>query len=266
MSNQQSGFGTIILPSGEAAKLRKKLRDFQILEQEKSFVYAQKLLDTMTPEEKKEINPNRTLFRLNAHVSDMQWNAARMVEKHIANRGVNSKVLKKSDLPKIEAARKVFYGEDSIRIEFENDGKSVYVDYDGNRALDNMLSRQNSLWDICKDHFSKMKWTRGTGGIIEGEDEYAGDGNVMGFGPLGASQDPSITYPYLDSSGVRVDPEKFRNPVDYEKLYRNLPPGVSVPMGGSVGHVGGGRCGHPLPRGGYCGRPFGHRDGIHRKK
>ena len=59
------------------------------------------------------------------------------------------------------------------------------------------------------DRLKTLKWTRNTGGVIMGNNEYAseegiGDSCHAAYGPIGAATEPSHCQKYTDSKGNRV--------------------------------------------------------------
>lgn len=79
-----------------------------------------------------------------------------------------------------------------------------------NRAVED--ARSTPLFAAFQMALGQVRWTRGTGGVIYGTDEYHEDANKFGgqggyvtgaYGPVGAEEEPSRFEPFTDSAGVR---------------------------------------------------------------
>ena len=82
-----------------------------------------------------------------------------------------------------------------------------------NHAVDS--ARSSLLARVFFARLDKVRWTRGTGGVLVGNDEYNQGSSALGYGAnyategwgyVGAERAPACTKPFVNSKGVRVAP------------------------------------------------------------
>jgi len=113
----------------------------------------------------------------------------------------------------------VFQLPSGATIAFDRDTSSVsWSTGENNHQVER--AHDDPLAQVLFAELGKVRWTRGTGGVLSGNDEYnqgsreAGLGGnyvTTGFGPIGAA-DPqawSRTDDYTDSTGKRVTRDRF---------------------------------------------------------
>jgi hypothetical protein len=108
-------------------------------------------------------------------------------------------------------------GEGAITFDRENQTVKWYVQ---DEKLGYEKARKSSAGSALFDALPRVKWTRGTGGCITGNDDGNGDDHsdggganyVMdGFGPIGAVEAPGQTEPYVMADGTRVNRGDFED-------------------------------------------------------
>lgn len=101
---------------------------------------------------------------------------------------------------------------DDLEVSFDKKTGSVqWCVNENNDAVND--ARNHPLGKAVFSALGQVRWTRGTGGIITGNDEYnGGDTDAdrgenyvsVAFGPAGADEAPDQCLPYTDSKGRRV--------------------------------------------------------------
>jgi len=133
-------------------------------------------------------------------LNDVQWRLG------LPYGGKPARVLR-SDLP-IPTNRTTSFPAGEGSVSFDKDSNTVRWSTGQNR--DAIEHAHDSVAGIAFfDRLKTVKWTRGTGGTINGNNEYAADAGRgeschTAFGPIGAAQEPSSCQEYTDSKGNRV--------------------------------------------------------------
>jgi hypothetical protein len=131
-------------------------------------------------------------------------------------------------------------------IDFDKDTSSVtWSVAENNHAVDR--AREHWLGEALFSELAKVRWTRGTGGLIAGNDEYATENRSAGsganrvnegWGPAGAAHPEGCfrTQPYTDSTGKTVRCDDFPGRESFTKQMRTF-----TTTGGGSKHQRGGR-------------------------
>lgn len=125
----------------------------------------------------------------------------------------------KSDLP-FPTNRTTSFPAGEGSVEFDKDNNMVHWSTSENRGATER-AHNSAAGKALFDRLNTVKWTRNTGGIIVGNDEYAQDAGrsdecTVAYGPIGAAQEPSRCEEYTDSKGYRV------SRADLSKLQQEL--------------------------------------------
>lgn len=129
---------------------------------------------------------------------------------HLRLRGGKPSRIRKSDVsfPTSRSVR-FFAGEASIT--FDREKHTVEWDVpDNNLAIGK--AHRHAMGATFFNQLEGVAWTRDTGGVISGSDEYQsdmyrGDEPKEAFGPVGAAEAPDVCKPYTDARGRRVTRE-----------------------------------------------------------
>lgn len=113
----------------------------------------------------------------------------------------------KSDLP-FPTNRTTSFPAGEGSVSFDKDSSTVHWSTSENRGATER-AHNSAAGRALFDRLKTVKWTRNTGGIIMGNNEYAedagrGDECSVAYGPIGAAQEPSSCQEYTDSKGNRV--------------------------------------------------------------
>ncbi|QOD06150.1 hypothetical protein [Pseudarthrobacter sp. BIM B-2242] len=133
-------------------------------------------------------------------VDDVQWRLG------LPPGGKPARVLK-SDLP-FPTNRTTSFPAGEGSVSFDKDTSTVRWSTSENRGATER-AHNSAAGTAFFDRLKTVKWTRNTGGIIMGNNEYAeeagrGDECSTAYGPIGAAQEPSSCQEYTDSKGNRV--------------------------------------------------------------
>lgn len=244
MSRNEWERGTIKLPTSEFPKVRKAVEDADKAAKTKLFEATQQVWKGLTPKQRRDhgaydeairaycFDPARTPSAWDSNPPLRCGLSPQEAEElyHLLGRGQRERTENpnhwgaRSDKPRRILRDDLEWptnrttsfsvgGEGSIT--FDRDASSVTWDVaENNHAVD--AARNHPLAGAFFTALDKVTWTRGTGGVLIGNDEYneeagreyeGGGGSYFtgGFGPIGAERAPGHTRPYLTAKG-KVDP------------------------------------------------------------
>lgn len=224
MSCYEWSSGVIKLPSAEYAGVRRKVADAHTAFLEQMFAYAQTFWSSLSAKQKRDPGAYAEAVRLyvwgdygtrkgvtdDEHMAlELDW--ALRVGKERPKRLIRSNI----DWP---TNKTVSFHASDLTISFDGGAKTVaYIVSENNRARDH--AQKTHLHVAFYEAMDAVKWTRSSGGVILGNDEYHREGGyemeggggsyvVDAFGPVGAREAPAhVRKPFLDSSGKRMTVE-----------------------------------------------------------
>jgi hypothetical protein len=213
MSRNEWERGTLKFPSAAWAPFKKALQEGMSKHKEADYALALKLHAALVEQKKgKRGFDLKAAFdaEYRAEVRDTsysRWGSSGMVRKHpfvtVDYYEVKQSILgkdatpglykpQKKDFPKCTSATLTFSG-DSCSVSLDNTKREVtWATDDGNHSVDH--AHESALGQLVFELLKKVKWTRNTGGTIQGNDEHnrkntdeGGGGNYVShrFGPLG---------------------------------------------------------------------------------
>lgn len=212
MSRNDWEEGTVSLPAAEYAKVRKAVAAAVTDHKEKVYHLAQEFWGGLTRSQK--AGGAVYLSAVDAYVARVERSAGKAVagDTHAILVGY-SRLRKPSRVTKADmdfptASTTVFHADD-LEVEFHRTAGSLswYVG-ENNHAVDE--ARNHPLGKAVFAALDQVRWTRGTGGVISGNDEQSGVDSLHGgaanyisvaFGPAGAEQSPVHCRPYTDAQG-----------------------------------------------------------------
>lgn len=214
MSRNDWEVGTIKLPTAEFARVRQTVADAQTKESEAIYSVAQEFWDGLSGKQRSDYGPYRDASRYFARVSGRPSRPVPAGFEDAVNPywGEKPKRIKKSDLPFPTNRDLSFTVGVEGEIVFDREASTVsWGTGDNNHAVDR--ARSTTIARALFQALGTVKWSRDTGGILTGNDEYnqdnrenGGGGNYVthGFGPRGAAEAPGKTGDYVTSDGKRV--------------------------------------------------------------
>lgn len=88
-------------------------------------------------------------------------------------------------------------------VTFDTKKNTLSWEAGGNHGVDE--AHTEWAWEALNSELGKVRWTRGSGGVIDGYDEYRPESRASaGFGPVGLKDAPEVTQPFVKSDGTRV--------------------------------------------------------------
>jgi len=221
MSCYEWSHGKIVLPSGQFATFRKAFEEAERNKVESVFEMTQEFWKRLSPKERREQPAYRDA------VSGFEWTGppeflheARFVLIQHAARAVDSdasdmrpcRVLK-GDLQWPNNRTRVFQNAD-LFITFDPGARTVeYTVHENNHARE--WADNSMLGTLWNQQIARVRWTRNSGGVILGNDEYhreaaldsAGAGGsyvVAAYGYLGAKEAPGSVQPFINAEGQSI--------------------------------------------------------------
>ena len=241
MSRYEWERGEIKLPSAEFARVRQTIADVDMKHKQKLFDLSQEFWKGLTAKEKADpasyAQAYVTFSKKHSHVRRNGWVGSGCnetisdlpdgLDEAVRFRRYNYKAKKAITRPKrvlkedidFPTNRSVSFGTagDDGALTFDKKTNVVHWGVsENNHAVD--AAHDSDMGKAFFAVLKTVKWTRGTGGYIRGNNEYHsdpdnnGDGAHYisdGFGPVGADADPHSTDGYWMADGKYVRPEDF---------------------------------------------------------
>ncbi len=218
MSVHQAEGGTIQLPSDQATALRHQFVERHNLISQKAWDAAKTIWDQATPAQRgdrrylQEKLESTLTPRYNAWNYRQPEDSAAKIESlrraeellGVGDYGYNSKprAPQKKNLSVVGKTHTRFdspYGSAA----FDTKKSTLTWEADGNHGVEE--AHTEWVWEAMNSELGKVRWTRGSGGVIAGYDEYRPDSRASaGFGPVGLKDAPEVTQPFAKSDGTRV--------------------------------------------------------------
>lgn len=212
--------GEFKLPSAEFAKVRQAVADADRSHKEKIFEQTQIFWKSLTPKQKSDhasyqaamysfiSKVSQELSR--GHYDERTDNFVSDIEHalYIPHSQKPKRVLAASmEMP---TNRTTQFAGSGVSIEFDKAANTVtYAVYEDKSAVDR--AHGAPILEALTNCIEKMRWTRGTGGRIWGDNEYAEDARrehghafdltQTAYGPVGAEGWPMQTQPWKDPKG-----------------------------------------------------------------
>lgn len=227
MGHWDTQHGEITLPSSEFAAVRQAVQKATHEHQSKVFEETQAFWKGLTRKEQTDPAAYTAALKkyttakhdeLYAHQDRPYWSRAAkpaFTEEFIdevewrlglPRTGKPARVLK-ADLP-FPTNRTTSFPAGEGSVSFDKDSNTVRWSTGENRGATDR-AHNSVAGEAFFDRLKTVKWTRNTGGVIMGNNEYAseegvGDSCHVAYGPIGAAQEPSHCQEYTDSKGNRV--------------------------------------------------------------
>lgn len=249
MSKYEEEYGSIILPTVAINPLKKALVDATNAQQDRLFDIATKVFDHFqavdaTTGRKVRLNALKASIRKGARLHQVHDEVYRAMDQingsnrvapswynsHSTNRWSSEEreevtnllvphpkpgepiklvtPLKKS-FPKLAANTLVFENEECSVTLVPQQRKVIWRVEEGNRSVES--ARDSTLGKAFFNALSKIKWTRGTGGVFRHTDEYAKDGAMeYGHSPISISSQfgPEGEKAWADETGFSRRPSR----------------------------------------------------------
>lgn len=256
MSNNNWEEGTVRLPAAEFSKVRKRVEDAVRVEKEAVFEGTQQVWKGLSRKERTDGAAYRQAihrWRNGARSSSSGLSRSMSSLSHGPDRGSmrNDAILEalqskqswvrkdgpggaefvagppsrvlKADMDFPTNRTSVFH-EDGATVTFDRDASTVtYSSGENNHQVER--ARGTVLVGALLDGLDRVKWTRDTGGVFVGNDEYNEDDREYGgganyhtdaFGPVGSMLAPGVCRPYTMASGLRVTRDELTEAVTRE--------------------------------------------------
>lgn len=230
--------GTIKLPSAEFARVRQTIADADMKHKQRLFDLSQDFWKSLTAKEKSDPDAyalayavfqkkhDRTVWR-NGMWAETVSSLPDGFDQLVQFKNYDYKTKTAITRPKRVLKEDIDFPTNRT-VEFDTSG------YDGALAFDKKTN--TVVWDVSENNHAvdeargsdmgkaffavlkTVKWTRGTGGYIRGNNEYHSDPDNFGggehyisagFGPVGAEEAPHRTDAYWTADGKTVRPEDF---------------------------------------------------------
>lgn len=235
MGRNEWEHGTIVLPSSEFAKVRQAMQQAETAHKEKVFELAQEFWKGLTRKQQTDPGEYRAAgrkFFTERYRDESRYGGYGSYGSYGRNRAADEAA--NNVLGDFSEVTEMRYNQDKPARVLKADMKfptnrtthfdaGGYVSFDKtNNTVDWDVQEGSNAVERARSHpmadnffqaLDKVAWTRGTGGVFTGNDEYSRDDAHEGgganyvttaFGPVGAEHSPNHCRPYTDSKGVKV--------------------------------------------------------------
>ena len=231
MSRSEWESGTIKLPTAEFARVRQVVADCEAARQAVVFDHTQEFWGGLTRKQKSDpaayLDAAHTYTKAesdrvnteNRKLSIATWRTPEPIpdfSEHVYDALTRSRTPRrvlKNDMS-FPNNKTLYFEDGEAHVSFDREDSSVTWSANGdNHAVD--FAQNKPLAADLFTALGTVKWTRDTGGVLTGNDEYndgpQGEGTgadyvTRGFGPRGAEQAPHATPAYQTATGARVNP------------------------------------------------------------
>ncbi len=216
MSVHQAESGIIQLPSDQATDIRRQFVARDNLISEKAWDAAKSLWDRSTDAQRKDrgylqeeleraLTPRYNAW--NYRQPDDSGAKLESLRRAEGLLGVDEyshsvRAPQKKNLPLAGKTETRFEGPFGVAT-FDTKKNTLSWEADGNHGVEE--AHAEWVWEAMDRELGKVRWTRGSGGVISGYDEYQREPRASaGFGPVGLKDAPEVTQPFVKSDGTRV--------------------------------------------------------------
>ncbi|MBG0738958.1 hypothetical protein IV500_05910 [Paeniglutamicibacter antarcticus] len=231
MGHWETEHGEIVLPAAEFAAVRQAVQKVVHEHQTKVFDATQEFWKGLTRKEQTDPEAYTAALRKDVNARHAAMEQAQSSWRHqpsaphleelnddlewrlTLDRGAKPARVLKTDLP-FPTNRTTDFPAGEGSVTFNKDTNTVEWNTGESR---NVIDRahNSAAGAALFDRIKTVKWTRNTGGLIMGNNEYAqeaghGDACHKAYGPIGAAQEPSNCEEYTDSKGNRVGQAELR--------------------------------------------------------
>lgn len=219
--------GEVVIPTGQYAGVKKMIRDAHTAYLQRGYEEAQKFWSGLTRRQQTDVEAYREALQLwlygdyssnrDGGASDDLVSLLGWVLSPRGSAETGPRRLLKTDLT-WPNSRTTHMGDGDLDISFVDERHAVRYDVgENNHARDH--AQRSHLHKAFYDAMDKVRWTRTSGGVLLGNDEYNREGGyemeggggsyvVDAFGPLGVKEAPNnVRTPFLDSDGRKQDVE-----------------------------------------------------------
>lgn len=211
MSNYESEWGTIKVPTAELPRLRKAMQQAMTAHKERVFDATQTFWRGLSRPQKTNIDAYRAAVsdvlnssnKYGLRLSDeVALDVYEMLHRAARRNDSNPRRVLREDLD-LPTNRTTSFAWGEASVHFDRDQSTVWWEVsENNHAVD--TAHKHPLTKTLFAELDKVRWTRHTGGVIEYRSEYqdSGPSTTTGFGPIGMATAPNVTRPFVDSQGA----------------------------------------------------------------
>ena len=203
--------GTFRIPSQEYPKLRQTVEVAVKAHKAKVFDHTQTLWKGLTPKQKSRQGEYEKAARTYAEKTFTNYGDDSMYDdfQDMTDRVIDRSTAKPRRVIQADmdypTNRTTQFRIGEVSVHFDKDTSTVRYHVDENnhsveRSHDNPLRHKLFM------QLEKMRWSRDTGGVVRGDDEYNDQGvyDVVAYGPIGVSEAPMVATDYVTTKGKRV--------------------------------------------------------------
>lgn len=218
MSVHQAESGTIQLPSDQATAVRHRFVARHNIISEEAWNAAKGIWDRATEAQRKDadylqgklestLTPRYTVWSYRTGEPAAKEESLRRAENLLgigedSYYGSAPRAPQKKNLPVAGKTQTRFDGPFGS-VTFDTKKNTLNWEADGNHGVEE--AHAEWVWEAMHAELDKVRWTRGSGGVIDGYDEYRPEPRASaGFGPVGLKDAPEVTEPFVKADGTSV--------------------------------------------------------------